>query len=403
MLHGRETDVTPSGGSESIPSGFASLARESDDDARLLDGASLEPDFETGGPEDGSPGPSSWKQNVRLMLVCFSVSGFLTILSYFFPVLRNIPIFGSTAAVSWLWALNPSLAYVGQGVIMGPATTLHMLLGAVIGWGVLSPLANYRGWAPGAIDDWETGSKGWIVWISLAIMLADAVVGLGYLALRPVVNGLSRVLKDKRHLGGREAFEDLRSLLSGRPAGYTTVNSADHDGGHGTIAVPASPLSDFGVFSSHGPGNESESNDAAKADTEGEDDDDDAPADQQISNRTVAIGLVLSILLCIMCTHIVFGNLVPLFATIIAVLMALVLSIMGVRALGETDLNPVSGISKLAQLFFALIIPQSNKSSVLINLVAGAIVSPNVLSYPQCFSILELASLTAMPLTSPKL
>jgi len=56
-----------------------------------------------------------------------------------------------------------------------------------------------------------------------------------------------------------------------------------------------------------------------------------------------------------------------------AVLMALILSIMGVRALGETDLNPVSGISKLAQLFFALIIPQSNKNSVLINLVAGAV------------------------------
>ncbi|KAF4591511.1 OPT superfamily oligopeptide transporter [Ophiocordyceps camponoti-floridani] len=49
------------------------------------------------------------------------------------------------------------------------------------------------------------------------------------------------------------------------------------------------------------------------------------------------------------------------------------LSIMGVRALGETDLNPVSGISKLAQLLFALIIPQSDKSSVLINLVAGAV------------------------------
>jgi uncharacterized oligopeptide transporter (OPT) family protein len=70
----------------------------------------------------------------------------------------------------------------------------------------------------------------------------------------------------------------------------------------------------------------------------------------------------------------VFGDLVPLYATTIAVLMALVLSIMGVRALGETDLNPVSGISKLAQLFFALIIPQSHKSSVLINLIAGAVV-----------------------------
>jgi uncharacterized oligopeptide transporter (OPT) family protein len=62
-----------------------------------------------------------------------------------------------------------------------------------------------------------------------------------------------------------------------------------------------------------------------------------------------------------------------LYATIAAVFMALILSIMGVRALGETDLNPVSGISKLAQLFFALIIPQSNKNSVLINLIAGAV------------------------------
>jgi OPT family oligopeptide transporter len=65
--------------------------------------------------------------------------------------------------------------------------------------------------------------------------------------------------------------------------------------------------------------------------------------------------------------------LVPFYAIIIAVFMALVLSIMGVRALGETDLNPVSGISKLAQLFFAIIIPQSNKNSILINLVAGAV------------------------------
>lgn len=46
---------------------------------------------------------------------------------------------------------------------------------------------------------------------------------------------------------------------------------------------------------------------------------------------------------------------------------------MGVRALGETDLNPVSGISKIAQLFFALIIPQTHKASVLINLIAGAV------------------------------
>lgn len=301
---------------------------------------------------------------MQLMLLCFSISGFYTLLTYFFPVLRRIPIFGLTAASTWLWDFNPSLAYVGQGVIMGPATTLHMLLGAVVGWGILSPLAKHRGWAPGDIGDWENGSKGWIVWISLAIMLADAIVSLGYLALRPA---FARLLRARALFSGIDALGSLKALLSRRPSGYTTISSVEDDGRHETVTVPASPMSNFSPLSSR---------EAADEDTAGQArEDDDAPANQQISNRTVVVGLVLSILFCIFCTHIVFGNLVPLYATVAAVMMALLLSIMGVRALGETDLNPVSGISKLAQLFFAFIIPQSNRSSVLINLVAGAIVS----------------------------
>ncbi|KAM0739942.1 hypothetical protein ACQRIT_005126 [Beauveria bassiana] len=174
-----------------------------------------------------------------------------------------------------------------EGIIMGTETTMHMALGAFVGWAILSPLAKYRGWAPGPVDDWDRGSKGWIVWISLAIMLVDAVVSLGYLATR---------------------------------ARYALLQRQDDDSTEDEDDVPAYCA---------------------------EQKDEDAPQDQRISNRAVVI--------------------------VIAVFMALVLSIMGVRALGETDLNPVSGISKLAQLFFAFIIPQSNKSSVLINLVAGAV------------------------------
>ena len=48
-------------------------------------------------------------------------------------------------------------------------------------------------------------------------------------------------------------------------------------------------------------------------------------------------------------------------------------SILGVRALGETDLNPVSGIGKLSQLIFALIIPSNHPAKILINLVAGGV------------------------------
>lgn len=58
---------------------------------------------------------------------------------------------------------------------------------------------------------------------------------------------------------------------------------------------------------------------------------------------------------------------------IVALPLAFILSIVGVRALGQTDLNPVSGISKLTQLVFALIVPASNPAAVLINVIAGAI------------------------------
>jgi len=48
----------------------------------------------------------------------------------------------------------------------------------LVGWGLLSPISRYYGWAPGPVDDMTTGARGWILWISLAIMTSDSLVGL---------------------------------------------------------------------------------------------------------------------------------------------------------------------------------------------------------------------------------
>jgi OPT family oligopeptide transporter len=74
--------------------------------------------------------------------------------------------------------------------------------------------------------------------------------------------------------------------------------------------------------------------------------------------------------------HIVFGDIISPFLSTLATLLAVVLSIMGVRALGETDLNPVSGISKLTQLLFSLATPSSHfsrRTALVTNLLAGAV------------------------------
>lgn len=205
---------------------------------------------------------------------------------------------------------------------MGPATTMYMLFGAILGWAILSPMAKNNGWAPGSVDEWDTGSKGWIVWISLSIMLADSLVNLGWLTLRPIIEYSPQWMASIR---GRINAEDSSSVTS-PGAVYTRLRDS---------------TSATGVETSEG--------DILRyrriiklADAQDDISEPDAPPEHLISNKVVTIGFGLSVACCIIGVHVVFYETMPLWATLIAILFSLVLSIMGVRALGETDLNPVS-------------------------------------------------------------
>lgn len=217
---------------------------------------------------------------------------------------------------------------------------MHMLFGAVLGWAILSPLAKHKGWAPGPVGDWEIGSKGWIIWVSLAIMLADSIINLGWLIVRTAYESYPRLaskLKAARRNGSQRPDTPLHSDVRYSTLGLHSERSAIH---------------------------------------EEEGDLNDAPPAELISNRTVAVLLPLALVLNVVCMHIAFGDIITPFLSTLATLLAVLLSIMGVRALGETDLNPVSGISKLTQLIFSLATPSSmhtRRSAIVTNLLAGAV------------------------------
>jgi OPT family oligopeptide transporter len=227
---------------------------------------------------------------------------------------------------------------------------MHMLFGAVLGWGILSPLAKARGWAPGPVHSWEDGSKAWIVWISLAIMLADSIVSLGWLVVKPLVNRAPRWMALFRSTrAGRWVALRLQSSNSHQHS-YISYSALDSDG---------QPL----AHEEHVP-------------TTSTEEDEDAPPSQLISTRTVVILLPLTLILNVICMHYVFGDIMSPMLSSLATLLAVLLSIMGVRALGETDLNPVSGISKLTQLLFSLATPASHfsrRTALVTNLLAGAV------------------------------
>ncbi|KZF25227.1 oligopeptide transporter-like protein [Xylona heveae TC161] len=324
---------------------------------------------------------NDWKAKVKLLVISFTISALYTLFSYFVPQVRDVPILGGPMAANWLWSLNPSPAYIGQGIIMGPATTIYMLLGAIIGWGFLSPLAKKKGWAPGPVADWETGSKGWIVWVSLSIMLVDSIISLGWLALRPVVTHGSRFMKGIHQSIRQDGLvPTLKASLPTKGYKYMQLNNGDSETDALANRQPTDALRressahETGEDGTHRPiPARAPSSYPGMHEPVDELPEVDAPPEHLISNRVVVIGLVVSIAFCIIAIHLTFGSLVPLYATITAVIAALFLSVMGVRALGETDLNPVSGISKLTQLLFALIVPSSHKNAVIINLLAGAV------------------------------
>ncbi|KAK4948909.1 OPT superfamily [Elasticomyces elasticus] len=329
----------------------------------LMGGASPPPGDARGSQDEDERGDGGaehdtkkdWKKQIRVLTYAFAVSGIYTLLSYFIPQVHALPLLGPYLAQTYLWTLNPSPAYVGQGIIMGPATTIHMFLGAVLGWAVLSPLAKSQGWASGDVGDWNTGSKGWIVWVSLAIMLADAIISLGWLILRPAI-WYSRVYGPVLLRGVREKglARFCSSMIRGKGSrGYSPVDlnddpSSTTNSGGGALTKTGSHLLD-------------------------PEEEYDAPASHLIGWKTTSLGLLASLAFCIFAVQYSFKGMISISLTTLALLLALVLSIMGVRALGETDLNPVSGISKLTQLIFALVTPAGSKNAVVINLLAGGI------------------------------
>ncbi|GJJ75739.1 hypothetical protein EMPS_08097 [Entomortierella parvispora] len=274
----------------------------------------------------------NWRLNMWALGLSFTASAIYTILQYFFPVVSTVPIFDwlsgmtVTVASTWQWYLTPSLSYVGQGVIMGFPTTASMLLGCVVGWAILSPVVTNKKWVTGSVGSSTNGARGWILWISLGVMIAEAVVSLLGVIVLSLIAHHRRSVRNKRRVERRAALE----------------------------ASAAQTGAEIDAFSEE----------------DEDEDEEDAPIDQLVPLKLWVCGLLLSSALCLLLIWVVFRHeRMPVYATLLAVVLGCLLSVLGVRALGSTDLNPVSGIGKVSQFVFAGVVP----GGIVANLIAGGI------------------------------
>ena len=153
-------------------------------------------------------------------------------------------------------------------------------------------------------------------------MQADSLVNIGWLALRPIIAYGPLWLANARE---RLHSGELRSAFVPQ-AIYSRLQDSEISAGVTRLEDQPSEESIQGSLKVRG-------NDVSESD---------APPEHLIGTKVTSIGFLIAVALCIAGVHIAFYDYMPFWATVVAIIFSLVLSLMGVRALGETDLNPVS-------------------------------------------------------------
>jgi putative OPT family oligopeptide transporter len=98
---------------------------------------------------------------------------------------------GGATAANLTFSIEPTALMYGVGVLIGPRVGISMMLGAVIAWAWLAPMAFNAGWVPpgpaGADKSWYTFGLQWLLWPGVAMMVTAALTSFLF-SWRAVLN-----------------------------------------------------------------------------------------------------------------------------------------------------------------------------------------------------------------------
>lgn len=80
------------------------------------------------------------------------------------------------------FALEPSVLMVGVGGLIGMRAGISLLLGGVLAWGAIAPIALERGWATGGKPDgiWFGELNKWLLWPGVAMMVTASLTSFAF-------------------------------------------------------------------------------------------------------------------------------------------------------------------------------------------------------------------------------
>lgn len=122
----------------------------------------------------------------RVLIFAGLFAGLFTLAYYFVPQLEQPPIHTWTGIAilgvlaTWGFKIYLGPALLGAGFLIGPRVVLSLVAGAIIGWGILGPIAQSLGWAEGEVNSYSDGPRGWILWPGVALMVSEALASVAF-------------------------------------------------------------------------------------------------------------------------------------------------------------------------------------------------------------------------------
>jgi OPT family oligopeptide transporter len=245
-------------------------------------------------------------QKAKALLFCAIGSAIWTLSKYFIPLIEDPPMPVLLQRYGFTVHLSPML--LGGGMLSGPRATGSLVLGAIVGWGIIGPIVQARGYAPGAPMSYVNGIRGWILWVGVSVMAADSVIQLLF-TTKVIIVWIIDTIKRRR----QEKHE---------------------------VDLGLDPLKEI-------------QRDA-----------------HMIPWFAPTIGLIMSTIVLTLIGHFVFN--IKYYFVWAAIPLGAILAMIAARCCGETDINPVGSMGKVTQLVFAGLAPRQTVTNILSAAIVAA-------------------------------
>ncbi|KAG2228091.1 hypothetical protein INT45_009137 [Circinella minor] len=288
---------------------------------------------------DSKTGQENGMKKAKWMAFWFCFTFIWGIISFFVPFFDTLHIlywigyaasYGNLvgADATWGWHFKFDFPFFGAGLMTPGAVVIPFLVTTIVVYGIIGPCLVSSGYfvkAYGFVDQGDT-TRSFFLWPGIAMLVLAAFAEL-FVRYDTLYRGIKGGVLEMVYVT-RRAFNHIYCMMAGKHTSYSVRQPTTHK-------------------------------------------DESYELQELVPAWWWMVGLAVSVIFTCAIMGVYFG--MPVYQTIVSVILAFMMAFVGIQASGETDINPTGSVAKMSQLIFAGMPGPSLEQIQMNNLMAGNI------------------------------